>query len=83
MDKYKLRLDVNNMMAEYIGEKGFTEAELNEVMPKAKNAFEYVKANRGTGMMGWTELPYNQDEIVEDIIATAKNIQQKFTNGRI
>ena len=28
--------------------------------------------------MGWTELPYNQDEIVADIIATAKNIKKKF-----
>ncbi len=78
MDKFKLRLDVNNMMAEYIGDKGFTEAEISAVIPKAKNAFEYVKTNRGTGMMGWTELPYNQNEIVEDIISTAKNIQKKF-----
>lgn len=78
MEKFKLRLDVNNMMADYIGEKGFTTDDLKSVMPKAEAAFNYVKENRGTGMMGWTELPYNQDEIVEDILLTAKNIQQKF-----
>ncbi len=78
MEKFKLRLDVNNMMADYIGEKGFTDEDLKCVMPKAEAAFNYVKENRGTGMMGWTELPYNQDEIVEDILLTAKNIQQKF-----
>ena len=78
MENMKLRLDVNNMMADFIGEKGFTEDELKAVMPKAKEAFEYVLNNRGKGMMGWTELPYNQDEIVEDIIACAKDIQEKF-----
>ena len=37
-------------------------------------AFNYVKANRGKDelYMGWTELPYNQKEIVADIQATAK-----------
>ncbi len=28
--------------------------------------------------MGWTELPYNQDAIVADIIATAKAVRKKF-----
>lgn len=28
--------------------------------------------------MGWTELPYNQKEIVEDILATAKEVRRKF-----
>ncbi len=78
MEQFKLRLDVNNMMAEYVGENGFTEADLAAVSSKYKDAFEQVKRNRGTGMMGWTELPYNQDSIVEDIIDTAKEIQEKF-----
>ncbi len=78
MDKFKLRLDINNMMTEYIGEKGFTEDELKNVSSKAAEAFEYVKANRGTGMMGWTELPYNQDEIVEDILKLAEEVKAKF-----
>ncbi len=78
MDDMKLRLDVNNMMADYIGENGFTDKELEAVAPKAKEAFAYVANNRGKGMMGWTELPYNQDEIVDDILSTAKEIQEKF-----
>ena len=28
--------------------------------------------------MGWTELPYNQNEIVEDILKTAKEVRSKF-----
>ena len=77
-EKMKLRLDVNNMMAQYIGEKGFKEEELKEAQAEAKAAFDFVKANRGTGMMGWTELPYNQDEIVRDIIETAAEVRKKF-----
>ena len=29
-------------------------------------------------MMGWTELPYDQKEVVEDILAAAKDIRKKF-----
>ena len=78
MDKYRIKLDVNNMMADQIGKKGFTVDELDAITTKAKEAFADVKAHRGTGMMGWTELPYNQDEIVADILATANDIKEKF-----
>lgn len=74
----KLRLDVNNMMAEYIGEKGFTAKELEGISSKAREAFLYVKENRGKGMMGWTELPYNQKEIVDDILVTAQKVRENF-----
>lgn len=77
-EEFKLRLDVNNMMAEYIGEKGFTAKELEAVSSKAKEAFLYVKENRGKGMMGWTELPYNQNEIVDDILMTAQKVRENF-----
>ena len=68
------------MMASAIGEKGNTPKQLKEVKAKADEAFNYVKENRGRDdlYMGWTELPYNQDAIVADIIATAKEIRKKF-----
>ncbi len=76
-----LKLDYNNMMAEYVGEKeGFTNSIFAKNSKLVKNAYNVVKENRGKGMMGWTELPYNQTEIVEDIIATAKDIKKKYDN---
>lgn len=79
--KMKLTTDYNNMMSEYVGEKeGFTEKELFGSLDIAKKAFQEVEAGRGKGMMGWTELPYNQDDIVEDIIKTAEDIKDKFDN---
>jgi len=81
-EQMQLKLDYNNMMAEFIGEKeGFTDKELKSAEKQyATDAFDTVQKNRGTGMMGWTELPYNQKEIVEDIISTAKDIKKKFDN---
>ena len=77
----QLKLDYNNMMAEYIGEKeGLTEKDFADNSKIVANAYNKVKQNRGTGMMGWTELPYNQKEIVDDIIKTAKDIKKKFDN---
>ncbi len=78
----QLKLDYNNMMADYIGEKeGFTDKDI-KIYEKsyAIPALKAVQANRGTGMMGWTELPYNQEEIVADIKETAKNIRKNFDN---
>ncbi len=77
----ELKLDYNNMMADFIGEEeGFTDLEIKKASVIANKAFEEVEKNRGTGMMGWTELPYNQNEIVEDIIQTAKYIKKKYDN---
>ena len=76
----KLKFDYNNMMASYIGENGFTEKDLAEMNAPAKAAFNFVSENRGKGWMGWTELPYNQKEIVEDILATAKDVRKNFDN---
>ena len=77
----KLKLDYNNMMAEFVGEKeGVTDKDLKSHTAFAVGAFDRVQAKRGTGMMGWTELPYNQQEIVEDIISTAKQIRKKYDN---
>ena len=76
----RVKVDYNYMMSATIGERGITDAQLRAVKAGAEAAFNYVKANRGRDdlYMGWTELPYNQNEIVADILATAKQIRKKF-----
>ena len=74
----RLTVDYNYMMKKFIGADGFKDSDLNELKEAAADAFDYVADNRGKGMMGWTELPYNQKEIVEDVIATAKEVRRKF-----
>jgi len=79
MKEQKIRFDYNNMTSDFIGEKeGISQATLNSYKDQTQKAFDFVKENAGKGMMGWTELAYNQDEIVEDILATAKDVRKNF-----
>lgn len=75
----RLRYDYNNMMKEYVGDaEGYSRNDVNCLKVQAKNAFEAVQEDRGAGMKGWMDLPYTQDEVAEDIVATAKVIRKKF-----
>ncbi len=76
----QLKFDFNNMMDAYIGEQGISEAEIAALSQKTKEAYAYFEKNRGTGWMGWSELPYNQAEIVGDIIMTAADIRAHYKN---
>ena len=73
----RVRVDYNNMMAEFLGDEGFTVKELDALKPAIASAYNKVQTNRGNGMMGWTELPYNQKEVVADILNIAKDIKKK------
>lgn len=75
-EQMRLRLDYNNMMKPYVGSEGFTDADLNAGKDLCKRAYDNVAAGRGKGMMGWTDLPYNQADVVADIIETAKKVRR-------
>ena len=76
----RVKLDYNNMTDTFLGEEGFSQKDISAYASRASAAFRFVKNNRGNDdlFMGWTELPYNQAEIVADILATAKTIRNKF-----
>lgn len=76
----KLRLDYNNMTEEFVGKDGITSQELKSIKYEAINALNKVQASKGKGWLGWTDLPYNQKEIVADINATAKTIRKTAKN---
>lgn len=74
-----ITFDYNNMMVDYVGDiVGLTDKDISANKALATKAFNDVKSGRGKNMMGWTELSYNQDEVVKDIIATAKEVKKKF-----
>jgi len=79
-EKNQIRFDYNNMTSEFIGEQGITENELIAGKREAKVAFTAVKEGAGKDWMGWADLPFNQKEIIEDIISTAKNIRKSCKN---
>ena len=78
----RIRVDYTNMTDKYLGNKGFSREKLASYGALAQKAHAYVSENRGRDelFMGWTELPYNQTEIVKDILSTAKEVRAKFEN---
>ena len=74
-----IRLDVNHMMADMLGgEYGVTQAQLAAMQDAAVKAQHAVEANRGTGWLGWMNLPYNQEEIVSEIEKVAERVRQSI-----
>lgn len=76
--KMKIRLDYNNMLKEYVGDDGFEKSDieaLNEKIEKAKKAMEEKRAG---GKMDWRDLPYNQDDVVKDILDYVKEVKDDF-----
>ena len=78
----RVRVDYTNMTDKYLGDKGISQKTLDAHKKLAKAAHAFVANNRGRDelFMGWTELPYNQDEIVADILEEAKKIRRNFEN---
>jgi glucose-6-phosphate isomerase len=79
MCKKPIVLDVNHMMADTLGfQYGISAGQVNEYAPFAAAANQAVQNARGTGKMGWTELPYNQEEIVAKIEKVAARVREQF-----
>ena len=77
--KKRIVLDINHLMADTVGAQyGIHPGDIQAKADQAKAAFMAVKKHRGTGWLGWTELPYNQAEIVQDIKKTAQDISARF-----
>ena len=74
-----IRLDVNHMMADMLGsEYGVTKQQLDAMKDAAVAAQHAVEKNRGKGWLGWTELPYNQEEIVAKIEKVAADVRANY-----
>ena len=75
----KLTMDFNNMMSDLLGEEqGITKASVEALADEIKVATSAMVSKRTEGKMDWRDLPYNQNEIVEDIVKTASDIKDKF-----
>jgi len=72
-------LDINHLMADMVGfQYGISAEEISARAQQAAAAWQAVNKARGTGWLGWTELPYNQEDIVRDILQAAKEINERF-----
>ncbi|MCL1854340.1 MAG: glucose-6-phosphate isomerase [Clostridia bacterium] len=72
-------LDVNHMMSDIIGiQYGIKPEQVDGMSLAAATAQANVQKNRGTGWLGWMDLPYNQEEILPHIEITAAHVREHF-----
>ena len=67
----KLSLDHNYAMAEFVGENGLKEADLQGLAPRLEAFHQDLAARRQSGEMGFMELPY-QSQVVKEVRQVAK-----------
>lgn len=78
-ESMRLRVDMNNMFDEFVGEgHGITADDVAGLEGRLHDAHEAIQAARGKGMMGWMVMPYEQEEIVADILDAAREIRENF-----
>ena len=71
-----IRLDYNNMMEEFVGKKGISKKDIDSLnLDKAKQAMIDKRAN---GKMDWRDLPYDQEEVCNEIISYVEEVKDKF-----
>jgi len=80
MNIQKLKFDFNNMMAaalgKYVPNEGIDPVEIENIAGKIDSAKAAMVLKRDK--MAWRDLPYNQDEIVKDIINYVNNVKNDF-----
>jgi glucose-6-phosphate isomerase len=75
----EIKLDINHMMSDIIGfQYGIDAGEVDNLAIAAKAARQAVEEKRGTGMLGWMELPYNQAEILQQVEDAADFVRGNF-----
>jgi len=79
MESMRISFDFNNMMADVIGEEeGIKKEDLDSMEDQLKAAAQAMSIKRKEGKMDWRDLPYDQDNVVEDILKTASEIKKEF-----
>ena len=76
-DRMTLKLDFNNVMSEFLGERGIDKDEIAALNDKIENATNVMRAFRNE-KMAWRNLPYNQDEVVEEILNYVNEVKDQF-----
>jgi len=78
-DECLIRLDYTNMMADAVGDQGFTIKILESMRKKAETAYQNLKQMRANDLTPWMELPYH-NKIVRDIMEFRDDIDGQFEN---
>lgn len=74
----KIRFDFNNMMKQFIGDDGLEASDIEAINDKIEKAKTAMVEKRANGKMDWRDLPYNQDDIVKDIVDYVNEVKDDF-----
>ncbi len=74
----KLRLDYNNMLDNFVGNHGLKELDITNSKPLIEKAHKAMIEKREAGKMDWRDLPYNQDEVVEEMLSYVNDVKDDF-----
>ncbi len=79
MSNQRILLDVNHMMTDTLGlQYGIDATQVDSLAAYAARANQALQKNRGTGWLGWMELPYNQSEIITEVEKVAADVRKDF-----
>ena len=79
MSNQRITLDVNHMMTDTLGlQYGIDASQVEALSGYAAKANQALQKNRGTGWLGWMELPYNQTEIIAEVEKVAADVRKDF-----
>ncbi|HBY21690.1 MAG: glucose-6-phosphate isomerase [Clostridiales bacterium GWE2_32_10] len=76
----RLKLDFNYMMEDFLEEHGIKHQQVNEILHKIEHAQKNMELKRNEGSMDFRDLPYNQDEVVAEIISFAEAAKDRIEN---
>ena len=76
-ENLKITLDFNNMMADYIGSEGMTERDIEALASDMERAYGLMEEKRLSGKMDWRDLPYNQANVVKDILEYVNSVKDE------
>ena len=68
-----LSLDYHHAMADFVGEHGLKEGDLEELAPRLSALDQEIAAHRANGRLGFMELPY-QDQVLQEVRKVSKPI---------
>lgn len=77
-ESMKIKIDFNNMMAQYVGIHGISEKDFEGLQKEIELAEHAMVEKRKKGAMDWRDLPYNQEDIVKDINSYVNEVKDKF-----
>ena len=73
----RLKVDYNNMLKPYVGERGIDPALLTARQAQYAAAAEAMEQKRATGMK-WRDLPHNQGAVVRELLEAAAYVRGNF-----